>query len=51
MTREEYALKWKGGHARKGNSVTVPADVERVQWHEPCGFCGTARGCKHRLAA
>lgn len=52
MTREEYAREYSGGHARNGQPVNVPHDVQRVSVHEPCFMCGAARAlCKHRLAA
>jgi hypothetical protein len=51
MTREEYARKYAGGYNRTGQPVRVPEDVQRAEHHEPCFYCGTARGCRHRVAA
>jgi hypothetical protein len=52
MTREEYQRDYAGGYNRKGQSVFVPANVERRDEHEPCFLCGTRAGlpCRHRAA-
>ena len=35
-------------HAHNGKMV-VPEDIERAETHEPCFYCGIARGpCRHR---
>jgi hypothetical protein len=53
MTREEYALKWSSGYNRNGSPVVVPANIERVEDHTPCFYCGTRAGlpCRHRSIA
>jgi hypothetical protein len=52
VNREEYSRRWSTGHARDhGRPTIVPEDIQRVEHHTPCFMCGTARGCKHRLAA
>lgn len=32
----------------KGDRVTVPDDIVRLETHVPCGYCGTRAACKHR---
>jgi hypothetical protein len=51
MIRDARQALHSAGFARKGPRVDMPDDVQRVAYHEPCTFCGTARGCKHRLTA
>lgn len=51
MTKEDYAKNYSTGHAAAsaGSRTFVPEDIERVCVHEPCFFCGEARGlCRHR---
>lgn len=51
ITREQYQREYSGGYnrAQGGLQIVVPDDVERVAEHEPCGYCGQARGpCRHR---
>ena len=50
MTREEYARDYSGGYARNGSSVQVPPDIQRVEDHWPCSYCGVRPGipCKHK---
>jgi hypothetical protein len=53
MNREEYQRHYAGKHAiDHGRPVFVPDDIQRLAEHEPCFYCGTARGlCRHRRAA
>jgi hypothetical protein len=47
--KREYARWYSTGHARTGQPVHVPEDVQRLESHEPCLRCGQARGpCDHR---
>jgi hypothetical protein len=50
MTRKEYYQRnYATSHAKNGGRVQVPEAVERVSVHEPCFFCGEAKGlCRHR---
>lgn len=53
MNRAKYQEQYSTGHARNeaGVRTYVPEDVERLTVHEPCFFCGEARGlCRHRRA-
>ena len=49
--REYYARQYSAGLDRRGPIVQVPDDIERLEHHEPCFLCGSARGCRHRMAA
>lgn len=49
MNKEEYRKNYSTGHALNGARTFVPEDIQRVSVHEPCFFCGEARGlCRHR---
>ena len=51
-TKKYYAENYSTGHALRGGRVQMPEDVERVCVHEPCFYCGEARGlCRHRKTA
>lgn len=51
--REQYRERLSSVHrSYKGHTIVIPDDIERVTIHEPCPYCGTARGmCRHRIAA
>lgn len=48
---DRYKNEYSSGHARNGCRTTVPDDIKRLTVHEPCFFCGEAKGlCRHRVA-
>ena len=50
MNRDSYARLYSTGHAYKGHTIVVPADIERRDGHQPCGFCGVRPDvpCRHK---
>ena len=49
-SKRRYAEHFKHptGIRHQPTRVTIPANVERQMYHEPCFLCGGARSCRHR---